>query len=245
MHSVEVAVYMVTFGRHLGFPREDLENFCVIGLLLDVGMTRIDNALIERPGPLSEIEVAEMRKHVEYGLEILGKSPGIDPKVHEAIEQHHERIDGSGYPRGLQGHQMSIAGRMAAIADSFAALTANRPYAEPLSAFNAMKVLFSCANKLYEEPLVEQFVQAIGMFPIGSLVELSTGEVAAVVSHNKIRRLKPRVLILTDSAKDVLETPCGIDLMRDPKDGNGELITIWRGLPIGAYGVNPRDYFLA
>ena len=245
MHSVEVAVYMVTFGRHLGFPRDQLENFCVTGLLLDVGMTRIDNALIERNGPLSEAEVAEVRKHVDYGLEILDKSPEIHPSVREAIAEHHERIDGSGYPRGLQGHQMSFAGRMAAIADSFAALTTQRPYAEPLSAFNAMKVLFSCANKLYEEPLIEQFVQAIGLFPVGSLVELSSGEVAAVVSHNKVRRLKPRVLILTDPEKGLLETPCGMNLMLDPKDAKGNPVRIWRGLPAGAYGVNPRDYFLA
>lgn len=245
MHSVEVAVYMVTFGRHLGFPRDHLENFCIIGLLLDVGMTRIDNALIERAGPLSQDEVAEVRKHVGYGLEILASAPGIDARVCEAIAQHHERIDGSGYPNALQGHEMSVAGRMAAIADSFAALTADRPYAEPLSAFNAMKVLYGGANKLYEEPLVEQFVQAIGLFPIGSLVELSTGEVAAVVSHNKVRRLKPRVLVLTDADKDILETPCGINLLHEPKDSAGEPITIWRGLPAGAHGVNPRDYFLA
>jgi HD-GYP domain-containing protein (c-di-GMP phosphodiesterase class II) len=245
MHSVEVAVYMVTFGRHLGFPRDHLKNFCMTGLLLDVGMTRIDNALLERAGPLSEDEVAEIRNHVDYGLEILANSPEIDQTVHEAIELHHERIDGSGYPHGLQGHQMSFAGRMAAIADSFAALTAHRPYAEPLSAFNAMKVLFSCANKLYAEPLVEQFVQAIGLFPVGSLVELSTGEVAAVVSHNRVRRLKPRVLILTDVEKEMLETPCGLNLMLDPKDANGDPVRIWRGLPAGAYGVNPRDYFLA
>jgi HD-GYP domain-containing protein (c-di-GMP phosphodiesterase class II) len=208
-------------------------------------MTRIDNDLIERAGPLSEDEATEVRKHVDYGLEILGKSPEMDASVVEAIAQHHERIDGSGYPRGLQGHEMSFGARMAAIADSFAALTADRPYAEPLSAFNAMKVLFSCANKLYEEPLIEQFVQAIGMFPVGSLVELSTGEVAAVVSHNSVRRLKPRVLILTDAEKGVLETPCGMNLMLEPKDPDGGLVTIWRGLPAGAYGVNPRDYFLA
>ncbi len=245
MHSVEVAVYMVTLGRHLGFPREHLLKFCAIGLLLDVGMTRIDNALLERAGSLSDTELAEIRKHVEYGLEILAKSPGVDQDVLEAIAQHHERIDGSGYPRGLRGHEMSFAGRMAAIADSFAALTAQRPHAEPLSAFNAMKVLFSCADRLYPEPLVEQFVQAIGLFPVGSLVELSTGEVAAVVSHNNVRRLKPRVLILTNVEKEPLVTPCGINLMLEPKDADGKPVHILRGLPIGAYGVNTRDYFLA
>ncbi|MEO8304269.1 MAG: HD domain-containing phosphohydrolase [Betaproteobacteria bacterium] len=244
MHGVEVAIYMVTLGRHLGFPRDHLTNFCMIGLLLDVGMTRVDNALLERAGPLSPDELTEVRRHVDFGLEILANSPGIDPTVREAIAQHHERIDGSGYPRGLLGHQIAFAARMAALADSFAALTTHRPHAEPLSAFNAMKVLFNDAGTLFAEPLVEQFVQAVGLFPVGSLVELSTGEVAAVVSHNKVRRLKPRVLILADRNKKVLDSPSERNLLLDPTDADGAQVRILRGLSAGAYGVNPRDFFL-
>ena len=207
-------------------------------------MTQIDNALLERTGPLSESEFAGVRRHVEYGLQLLDASPDIHPEVREAIAEHHERIDGSGYPKGLQGHQMSFAGRMAAIADTFAALTSRRPYAEPKSAFNSMKVVFDGAGKLYAEPLVEQFVQAIGMFPVGTLVELTSGAVAAVVSHNKVRRLKPRVLVLTTADKEKLETPFELNLLLDPKDSAGAPLKIWRGLPANAYGINPRDFFL-
>src|SRR4029079_10556436 len=106
-----------------------------------------------------------------------------------------------------------------------------------------MKVLFGCANKLYEEPLVEQFVQAIGLFPVGSLLELSSGEVAGGRSHNKVRRLKPRVLILTDHGKGLLETPCGMNLMLEPKDDKGNPVRIWRGFPAGRSGVYPRAHF--
>jgi HD-GYP domain-containing protein (c-di-GMP phosphodiesterase class II) len=243
-HSVEVAIYMITFGRHLGFPAAHLEKFCMIGLLLDVGMTRVDNALLEKASPLSENELAEIRRHVDYSLEMLANSPDLDLDVREAIAQHHERIDGSGYPRGLVGDEISFAGRMAAIADTFAALTSHRPYAESLSAFKSMKVLSDGAGKHFSEPLVEQFVQAIGFFPVGSLVELSSGEVAAVVSHNKVRRLKPRLLILTDVNKEPLGTPFELNLLLDPTDGNGDPLRIWRGLPARAYGVNPRDFFL-
>lgn len=245
MHSVQVAIYMVTLGRHLGFPRDHLKKLCMAGLLLDVGMTRIDNAMLERKGALTDDERAEVRRHVEYGLEILASTPDLDEDVLEAVAQHHERADGSGYPRGLTDAKTSFAGRMAAIADTFAALTANRPYADTLSAFNAMRVLFDGSRKHYSEPLVEQFVQAIGLFPVGSLVELSSGEVAAVVSHNKVRRLKPRVLIVTDADKKALAAPAEINLLRDPKGADGAPLRIWRGLPAGAFGLNPRDYFLS
>ncbi len=243
-HSVEVAIYMITFGRHLGFPAAHLKKFCMIGLLLDVGMTRVDGALLEKTDPLSDSEQAEIRRHVDYGLEMLANSPDLDPEICEAIAQHHERIDGSGYPRGLNGDATSFAGRMAAIADTYAALTSNRTHAQSLSAFKSMKILSDGAGKLFHEPLVEQFVQAIGIFPVGSLVELSSGQVAAVVSHNKVRRLKPRLLILTDGNKVQLDAPHELNLMLEHKDGNGEPLRIWRGLPAGAFGVNPRDFFL-
>jgi putative nucleotidyltransferase with HDIG domain len=243
-HSVEVAIYMITFGRHLGFPPAHLKKLCMIGLLLDIGMTRIDNALLEKTGTLSEDERAEIRRHVDYSVEMLAGSPDIDPEVREAIAEHHERIDGSGYPLGLKGHDTSFAGRMAAIADTFAALTSHRPNAEPLSAFKSMKVLSEGAGKHFHEPLVEQFVQAIGLFPVGSLIELSSGEVAAVVSHNRVRRLRPRVLVLTDANKRPLDSPNELNLLLDPTDANGDLLRIWRALPAGAYGVDPRDYFL-
>ncbi len=244
-HSVEVAIYMGTLGRHLGYPRDQLKNLCMTGLLLDVGLMRIDNALLEKVEPLTESEMAEIRRHVEYSLDMLAKSPNINPSVREGIAQHHERIDGSGYPRGLKGPEMSIAGRMAGIADTFAALTVQRPYAEPESVFNAMKILFAGAGKKFHEPLVEQFVQAIGMFPVGSLVELSTGEIAAVVSHNKVRRLQPRVLVLAGADKQALAAPFELNLLFDPKDANDRPVRIWRGLPARAYGIDPRDFFLA
>jgi HD-GYP domain-containing protein (c-di-GMP phosphodiesterase class II) len=243
-HSVEVAIYMITFGRHLGFPPAHLEKLCMIGLLLDIGMTRVDNVLLEKVTPLSESERAEIRRHVDHSLEMLTNAPDLDPQVREAIAQHHERIDGSGYPLGLKGVDTSFAGRMVAIVDTFAALTSSRPYADAVSAFHAMKVLSQSAGKLFHEPLVEQFVQAIGLFPVGSLVELSSGQVCAVVSHNKIRRLKPRVLVLTDATKQPLDAPYELNLLLDLQENDDGQLRIWRGLPAGSYGINSRDYFL-
>ena len=134
---------------------------------------------------------------------------------------------------------------MAAIADTFAALTTRRPYAEANSVFDSMKILLSDAGRKFHEPLVEQFVQAIGLFPVGSLVELSTGEAAAVIGHNKVRRLQPRVLVLTDFNKQLLATPFELNLLYDPKDADERPVRIRRDLPMHAYGINPRNYFLS
>lgn len=243
-HSVEVAVYMVTFGRHLGFPAAELRNLGMIGLLLDIGMTRIDNALLDKKGALSDDERAELCRHVDYSLEMLDNVPDLAIDVRVAIAQHHERGDGSGYPLGLKGEATSFFGRMVVIAETFATLTSNRHSAVSLSAFKSMKVLYEGAGTIFHEPLVEQFVQAIGLFPVGSLVELSSGEVAAVVSHNKVRRLKPRVLVLTDPDKRRVEKPFERNLLVDSDDDDVEPLRIWRGLPAGAYGVDGRDYFL-
>jgi hypothetical protein len=131
---------------------------------------------------------------------------------------------------------------MAAVADSFAALTSVRPYAAPMPAYDALKILYKEAGTSYHGPLIEQFVQAIGAFPAGSLVELTSGEVATVLAHNRVRRLEPRVLVLTDAAKKPLHEPRSLDLLLQPKDADGVDIKIVRGLPTGAYGLDLRQF---
>lgn len=243
-HGVKVAIYMVTLGRHLGFPPDYLNRLGTIGLLLDVGMMRVDNTVLEKPGKLDPEELLQVRRHVEYTLEALSQTSELDGAVVEGIAQHHERADGSGYPKGLKGDQIGMFGRIAGIADCFAALTTNRPYAEPTSVFDAMKTLFGSGGGQFHEPLIEQFVQAIGVFPVGTLVELSTNEVAAVISHNKVRRLQPRVLVLTDADKQALATPRELDLLNEPEDPDAPRVRILRGLPAGAHNIDPRTYFL-
>ncbi|MCK7492577.1 MAG: diguanylate cyclase [Comamonadaceae bacterium] len=153
---------------------------------------------------------------MNLGLEILSVTPNWPVEVLEGIAQHHERMNGSGYPRGLEAEKIGIFGRMAGIGDCFAALTKSRPYAEAVSSYEALRSITGWGGDYFHAPLTEQFVQAIGVFPVGSLVELSTGEVAVVVSHNKVRRLKPRVLLLTSPDKTPSAYPIMVDLLYDP-----------------------------
>lgn len=246
-HGVRVALYLVALGRHLGFPRQELSYLGQIGMLADVGKTKIPRSLLEKPGLLSSAEFALVKEHVNLSLHILNSGPKLPTQVLLGIGQHHERIDGSGYPNQLKGPRISIYGKMAAIADSFAALITPRPYAKASAPQDAMMNLYEWSGTSFHEPLVEQFVQAIGVFPVGSLVELSSGEVAVVLAHNRVRRLEPRVLVLSTVDKRPLDTPLQRDLYQESRNGRGRQakpLRIMRGLPAGTYGFKLQDYYL-
>lgn len=244
-HALKVAVYMMTLGRHMGFAREQLTELGFIGLLLDIGKLEIDPDILGKPDKLSHEEEVLMQQHVDIGLRILESSQALGHNVYLGINEHHERLDGSGYPQGLTGNAISIFGRIAAVADSFAAMTSARSYDITRSSFDAMKELFKMAEHQLHAPLVEEFVQAVGIFPVGSMVELSTAEVAIVLEHNRVRRLEPKVLVLTTPEKTILEKPVLIDLMRQKNTDDESRISILRGLADGAYGLVCHDFYKA
>jgi HD-GYP domain-containing protein (c-di-GMP phosphodiesterase class II) len=244
-HGLQVSVYLTSFGRHLGFPKAQLSQLAQIGLLLDIGKMRLPREILDKQGRLSDDEFEAAKEHVAYGLEILNESGGFDAAILHGIEQHHERMNGSGYPRGLAGDEIQIFGRMAGIVDCFAALTNHRPYAAAVSSYEALRNITAWGGDFFHEPLVQQFVSSVGVFPVGSLIELSSGEVAVVVEHSKVRRLRPRVLVVTGPDKTPAPYPTMVDLLYDPKMGGEEPAFIKRGLAPGAYGLNLADFYLA
>ena len=185
-----------------------------------------------------------MKEHVDLAMEVLANGPKLPDAVTAGIAQHHERIDGSGYPKGLKGSEIGIYGKMAAIADSFAALITPRAYANASAPQDALMNLYEWSGTSFHEPMVEQFVQAIGVFPVGSMIELTTGEVGVVVAHNRIRRLEPKVLVLSNPDKSPLAQPLERDLFKEGKAKGSKPLRITRGLPSGAYGFKLRDYYL-
>lgn len=241
-HGVQVGVYLLALGRHLGFPKTQLGHLGTMGLLLDLGKTALPRALLEKPGRLTDEEFALMKRHVEYGLDVVSSGPkALHPDILEGIAQHHERLNGLGYPKGLKGEEIGVYGRMAGIADCFAALTSPRPYAEALSVSDAMMRMYKWGGELFAQPLVEKLVQAIGVFPVGSLVELSSGEVAVVIRHNRVRRLQPTVLVIASPDKQPLQRFRTLDLLHEP----GARTQVRRGLPAGAYGLDTSACYLS
>lgn len=244
-HGLQVSVYLTSFGRHLGFPRAQLSQLAQVGLLLDIGKIRLPRELLQKQGRLTDTEFDSAKAHVQHGVEILRETPNFPRDVLAGIEQHHERMNGSGYPKGLVGEEIGIFGRMAGIVDCFAALTNHRPYAAAVSSYEALRSIAAWGGEYFHEPLVQQFVSSVGVFPVGSLIELNTGEVAIVVEHSKVRRLKPRVLVVTDPDKQPVSYPSMLDLLYNPKRGGDEAAFIKRGLAPGAYGLDLKDFYLA
>ena len=242
--ALQVSIYLIVFARYLELEREELELLGLLGLLQDVGKTRLPEGLMERKGPLSPEESELAKRHVEYSAEILRATPGLDPRLPQLALLHHERQDGTGYPRGLKGAEIGLYGSMAAIADTFDALTAARPYAEPLTPSSALSYLYKERGTGFHGELVEQFIQCVGVFPVGSVVELNSGEVGIVITQNLVRRLKPRVMIVLDAAGNPMRPHKILDLDKDPKVAPEEPYRIKRTLESTKVQIDPREMFL-
>ncbi len=240
-HGLNVAVNLVAFGRHLGYPKDSLAHLGMAGMLLDVGKIKLPGELLDKQDTLTPAEFKLIKKHVQLGMDILHSTPNVHSDVLDGVAQHHERMNGSGYPFGLGGNDISIFGRMAGIADSFAAITHGRPYAESSSPHEALQTLSEFGGTQFHAEMLEQFIQSIGAFPVGSLVELSTGEVAVVATHNKLKRLRPKVMIITEADKTVRKYPTTFDLLYDVSE---KPVYIRRGLPSNAFGLDPREFYL-
>ena len=197
--ALQVATYMMAFGRFLQRSREEIALLGLLGMLQDVGQARLPAALVGRYA-LSDEEDVLARKHVELSAQILGVSAGLPPKLAALVLLHHERQDGRGYPRGLRGYQIGLFGAIAAICDAYDATLARPPHGAGLAPAEAVKQLLKERGSAFHGPLLEQFVRFLGAFPLGSLVELSSGEIAVVIGENLTQRLKPRLAVVADKA---------------------------------------------
>jgi len=202
-----VSIYMITFGRFLHLPREQLDLLGMLGLLQDVGKVRLPPDLLDKVAPLSESELKVCKSHVRHSVAILRETVGLPPGLPELAALHHERYDGSGYPAGMKGGEIGLFGGIASLVDCFDALTHPRPYGEAVSPSNALTMLYNWRDMHFDGPLVEQFIQCIGIYPVGALVELYSGEVAAVISQNPTMRLMPKVMIVLGSDKKPVKPP--------------------------------------
>ena len=245
-HSVSCSIYAIAFGRHLGLPKEDLNLLGLGALLLDVGKTKIPKELLATPDKLTPEQIQLMRQHVGFGTKILRDQPStVDNRILAMVQSHHERYDGSGYPDKLSGLDIPVFARIAGIVDYYDAVIRARPYAKPVSCYDAVRSLNKLSGTEFQPEMVEQFVQAVGMFPNGALVELSTGEVGVILEQNRVRRLRPKVLVLLGTDKKPMKKSKKLDLRKLPADrGSRGAVWLERGLEMGAYGIDAAEYFL-
>ena len=243
LHSIRTCVLALTFGRHLVLSKDELKILGVGALLHDIGMAKLPATILDKPGGLTVEEFELMTQHVPWGLEILKQSGGVPPAALEILEQHHERHDGSGYVRKLKGDLIGYVGAICAIVDVYDAITSQRVYRGPVSADDALKRMYEWRHKDFHAELVEEFIKCMGIYPIGSLVELSTGGVGVVITINRARRLKPKVVLLLTANKKPLSRKVITDLA-EHRDGLGREYKIKRVLPAGTYSINPMEHLV-
>lgn len=241
-HSIGCSALATAFGRHMGFAEDTIISLAAGGLLMDVGKTRVPQDLLQYPGVLASADVEALHAHVAHGQDIVNASGITDQDVLDIVRTHHERQDGSGYPDGLAGNAIPITGRMLSIIDSYDAMVSTRPYRAAISRHQALRHIYAARDTLFQSELVEQFQVCLGVYPTGSLVELSTGEVAVVMAQNHIRRLRPKVVILSTPTKQPLNDFRQLDLMTQVKGRTA--VDIVRSLAASDYGINAADLFL-
>jgi len=244
-HSLRCSILVIAFGRQLGLTKRQLNNLAVGAALLDIGKLKLPKTLLNRPGKLYPDEFDMINDHVRLSLEMINQSGRVSKDVIEMVASHHERYNGEGYPNGLTGCDIPLFGRIAAIVDCYDAISSNRSYAHALSPSEAVKRLYEWRNIDFHAPLVEVFIQALGIYPAGSLVELTTGEVGVVMSEYRSRRLRPKVMLVLDQEKRLYEEFVTIDLYKTRKTEDGESINIKQSLEPGSYGVDPSELLLA
>jgi len=243
-HCIDCSALAIAFGRQLGLPADQIHDLAIGALLFDIGKTKVPEKLLSKPGKLSEEEFSSVKMHVEFSLGIVDADPGITPHTRAMIATHHERFDGTGYPKKLAGGDIPLLGRIAAIVDFYDAVTSDRVYSPAMSPHDAIKYLYKFRNTHYQDELIEQFIQTIGAYPVGTLVELSSDEVAIVYGQNEVRRLLPRVIVVLDENKQPVADPVVRDLMLEAGENPDSAVTIRRSLEPGSFGIEPDDYYL-
>lgn len=244
-HAFRCAIWGTVFGRHLGLSKTVLEQLALGLTLMDVGKARLPDGLLNKNGILTTAERIELRRHVDYSLEILSGMPDMPAAVLQMVAEHHERFDGSGYPHQLAGKAISPLGKIAGLVDTYDAMTSERPYARALTSVEAVSRLYDLRNTEFQAQLVEEFIQAIGVYPTGTLVHLSSHEVGVVIAQNPERRLRPKLLVLLDGDKKPIARPRYLDMMSTTHDTRGEPLRIITSLLPGSFGVDPAKVQLA
>ncbi len=240
-HSLRVSILALAFGRHLGFDEEDLNLLGMGALLHDVGKMRVPGTILNKPGKLTDREYEIMKSHVPMGVEILERTNAIPLKALEVSRLHHERYGGKGYMENLKGDQITEFGLISAIVDVYDAITSDRVYKDGIASLDALKKMYEWRGRDFHPALLEQFIQCIGIFPIGSVVVLNTNEVGVIRTLNREQRLKPQVVLVMKPDKTRYPTLRAVNLALETAP-TGKPYEITEVVPPAMFNIQPADY---
>ncbi|MFG0418122.1 HD-GYP domain-containing protein [Pseudomonas sp. zjy_8] len=200
-HSLRVSILSIALGKELGIAAYQLEQIGVCGMLHDVGKLKVPHEILNKPGALTAEELRIMQSHAAEGRKLLMSSQQITPATVDVAYSHHERVDGKGYPRGLDASKIPYFAKIVAVADSYDAINSDRVYSKGKSNLESLRILLEAVNSHFDEEIVGCFIRMIGIYPPGEIVELSTGEVGIIIGCPAGNKLKPKILIVLDAKK--------------------------------------------
>ncbi|MCX7569596.1 HD-GYP domain-containing protein [Tumebacillus sp. DT12] len=214
-HSLNVSIMSVAMGLEYGLNEKQSLDLGVGTLLHDVGKLRVPQEILNKPGRLTDEEFQAIQHHALYGYEMLRAQDDISAMSAHVALQHHERIDGTGYPRGLKGDEIHIFGKISAVADVYEALTANRIYRKGHLPHHALEFLLGACGSHFETEMVQIFLKTISIYPVGMTVQLNTGETGVVVAHHIGHPQRPTVRVLQTPDGEELKQPYDVNLMEN------------------------------
>ena len=216
MHSVAVCALMIALSRQLGLDEQQTRDAGMAGLLHDLGKAMIPIEILNKPGKLTDEEFALVKTHPEEGYKLLLEGKGISEMTKDVCLHHHEKIDGSGYPKGLNGETMSLYAKMGAVCDVYDAVTSNRPYKAGWDPAESIKRMAEWKGH-FDPTVFQAFVKSLGIYPIGSFVRLESGKLGVVVEQGDQSLLKPKVKVFFSTKSNAYIKPETIDLARSPE----------------------------
>jgi len=213
-HSLNVCIYTTMLGMSHGYTQDQLYMLGLGALLHDIGKTQISQNVLMKPGALTKQEYEEMKRHAELGYRMLKDEPNIPLIVAHCAYQHHERLDGSGYPRGIRGDDIHDYAKWIGLVDSYDAMTTTRVYRGPMLPHQAIETLFCGTGTLYEQHMVQTFRDKVAIYPVGLTVKLNTGETGVVIDVNGTYAHRPTIRVLLDEYGIPLKVPVDKDLSK-------------------------------
>ena len=238
IHSLNVSILSIAFGHFLGMDEEALAVLGLGGLLHDLGKMRVDQGILNKPARLTKEEFEVMKQHPELGYELLSRDDSIPLEVLQIARSHHERNNGSGYTTGTEGHGIPYFVKLVSIVDVYDAISSDRCYHRGASPQETLGIIYKMAPLEFDTEVVQNFIQCIGVYPVGSVVELSSGEVGVLVGNNPDQKLRPQVLLVTDSNKQHRPMRTLVNLASSSWDRVDNAPKVARVLENGSHGVD-------
>ena len=243
MHSVAVCALMIALARQLSLDPETTRKLGLAGLLHDLGKAAMPMDVLNKPGKLTDEEFSIIKRHPEEGYRMLAENPDVCPVTLDVVLHHHEKTDGSGYPKGLKSEEISLHAKMGAVCDVYDAITSNRPYKNGWDPAESLRKMAEWANGHFDPAVFQAFVKSLGIYPVGSLVRLNSGRLGIVIEQSEKSLLSPRVKIFFSTRANAriraevldLSAPACRDKIAQREDPAHwqfpDLDELWAGIP--------------